>query len=42
MDVPKDDFEVGWFNRDPKSGNQGNAVLAGHVDSRTDQQSSLT
>ncbi|WP_368503811.1 class F sortase [Alkalihalophilus sp. As8PL] len=35
MDVPEDPFEVGWFNRGTKPGNQGHAVLAGHVDSRT-------
>ncbi|MBS2970498.1 class F sortase [Metabacillus sp. KIGAM252] len=35
MDVPKDDNNIGWFEPGTKVGNEGNAVLAGHVDNKT-------
>lgn len=35
MDVPKDYDNVAWFDRGPRPGEQGNAVIDGHVDSRT-------
>ncbi|MBM7660175.1 LPXTG-site transpeptidase (sortase) family protein [Bacillus mesophilus] len=35
MGVPTDYMEVGWFEPGTKPGDRGNAVLAGHVDSKT-------
>ncbi len=35
MDVPKDDFNVAWYNLGFKPGENGSAVIAGHFDSRT-------
>ncbi|WP_456276261.1 class F sortase [Bacillus sp. AK128] len=35
MGVPSDYMEVGWFEPGTKPGDRGNAVLAGHVDSKT-------
>jgi sortase A len=35
MDVPKDYDAVGWYNLGPYPGEEGNAVLAGHLDSPT-------
>jgi sortase A len=35
MGVPSDYMEVGWFEPGTKPGERGNAVLAGHVDSKT-------
>lgn len=32
MDVPKDPTEVAWYKLGPKPGENGNAVIAGHVD----------
>ena len=32
MDTPTNAFEVGWFKNGPAPGEQGNAVLAGHLD----------
>ncbi|MFD1021009.1 class F sortase [Thalassobacillus hwangdonensis] len=32
MGVPEDDSKVGWFEPGTKPGNEGNSVLAGHVD----------
>ncbi|WP_090793728.1 class F sortase [Pelagirhabdus alkalitolerans] len=32
MGVPDDGDQVGWFNRGPKPGAAGQAVMAGHVD----------
>ncbi|WP_100374243.1 class F sortase [Bacillus sp. FJAT-45037] len=35
MGVPEEIDQVGWFEPGTKPGNVGNAVMAGHVDSRT-------
>lgn len=35
MDVPKDYANVAWYNLGPKPGAAGNAVIAGHLDSKT-------
>ena len=35
MDVPKDFNNVGWYKYGIKPGEQGNAVLAGHLDTPT-------
>lgn len=35
MGVPEDEAQVGWFEPGVKPGSQGNAVIAGHVDSAT-------
>lgn len=35
MSVPADVAEVGWYRHGPVPGAEGSAVLAGHVDSRT-------
>lgn len=35
MTVPEDVREVGWYRHGPVPGRDGSAVLAGHVDSRT-------
>jgi hypothetical protein len=35
MTVPTDVVEVGWYRHGPTPGARGSAVLAGHVDSRT-------
>ena len=35
MDVPKEYANVGWFNQRARPGEPGNAVVAGHVDSKT-------
>jgi hypothetical protein len=35
MEVPEDFAQTGWFDRGPKPGRVGPAVIAGHVDSRT-------
>jgi sortase A len=32
MDVPKNDMNVAWYNLGPKPGEQGSAVMAGHLD----------
>lgn len=32
MDVPKDPNQVAWYRLGPRPGEQGNAVVAGHVD----------
>ena len=35
MDVPKDDNNVGWYSLGVMPGAQGNAVVAGHFDTKT-------
>lgn len=35
MEVPEDFAETGWFDRGPRPGRVGPAVIAGHVDSKT-------
>ncbi len=37
MDVPKDPSDVAWFEKGFRPGEQGNAVIAGHLDSATDR-----
>ncbi len=32
MDTPKSAFDVGWFHKGPRPGENGHAVLAGHLD----------
>lgn len=32
MDIPKDQFNVAWYNRGPKPGEKGSAVIDGHLD----------
>ncbi len=32
MDIPKDQFNVAWYNRGPRPGEQGSAVIDGHLD----------
>lgn len=39
MDVPKNANNVAWFNRGPRPGELGSAVIAGHRDSATDMTS---
>jgi sortase A len=34
MDVPKDDFDVGWYKYGAIPGEKGSAVLAGHFDTK--------
>lgn len=34
MEVPNNTIETGWYNPGYKPGSQGNAVIAGHVDSK--------
>jgi LPXTG-site transpeptidase (sortase) family protein len=35
MDVPKDYSQTAWYEPGPRPGEQGNAAIAGHVDSKT-------
>lgn len=35
LQVPKDPFEVGWYQRGPLPGNGGTALFVGHLDSET-------
>ncbi len=35
MDVPKDADNVAWYNLGPRPGEQGSAVIAGHLDKET-------
>lgn len=35
MDVPKDEWNVAWYELGPKPGELGNAAIAGHLDSTT-------
>lgn len=35
MDVPKDPDKVAWYNLGPRPGEQGSAVIAGHLDKAT-------
>lgn len=35
MDIPKADQNVAWYNLGAKPGERGNAVLAGHLDTKT-------
>jgi LPXTG-site transpeptidase (sortase) family protein len=35
MDVPQDYWRVGWYELGPRPGEQGNAVIAGHLDTMT-------
>lgn len=35
MDVPKDISDVGWYDLGPRPGDVGNAVIDGHLDSKT-------
>jgi sortase (surface protein transpeptidase) len=35
MDVPKNEWDAGWYEFGPKPGEPGNAVIAGHLDSKT-------
>lgn len=35
MDVPKDYSKTAWYEPGPRPGDQGNAAIAGHVDSKT-------
>lgn len=35
MDVPKDVYNVGWYNQGFKPGERGSAVMAGHLDTST-------
>lgn len=35
MDVPKDYGKTAWYEPGPRPGDQGNAAIAGHVDSKT-------
>jgi len=34
MGSPRDPLAVGWYNRGPRPGEKGNALLSGHVDNR--------
>jgi len=34
MDVPKDPHEAAWYELGPRPGEQGSAVIAGHVDTK--------
>ena len=35
MDVPKNDYNVAWYNLGYRPGEQGSAVMAGHFDTRS-------
>lgn len=35
MDVPKNEWNVAWYELGPKPGEKGNAAIAGHLDSKT-------
>lgn len=35
MDIPKKDEDVAWYNLGAKPGERGNAVMAGHLDTKT-------
>lgn len=35
VDIPDDVSQVGWYNRGPRPGEDGNAFMTSHVDSRT-------
>jgi len=35
MDIPKDYADTAWYEPGPRPGDQGNAAIAGHVDSKT-------
>ncbi|AZB43068.1 class F sortase [Bacillus sp. FJAT-42376] len=35
MDVPKNDQHTAWYKQGARPGEQGNAVIAGHVDNKT-------
>jgi sortase A len=35
MDIPKKDQDVAWYNLGAKPGEAGNAVMAGHLDTKT-------
>lgn len=35
MDVPKNDWNVAWYQHGPKPGERGNSVIAGHLDTAT-------
>ncbi len=35
MDVPKEDMNVAWYNKGYKPGEDGSAVLAGHLDTQS-------
>jgi sortase (surface protein transpeptidase) len=35
MDVPKNYDDTAWYQLGPRPGEQGNAAIAGHVDSKT-------
>src|SRR5438309_658887 len=37
MDVPKESNDVGWYKLGFRPGEQGNAVMAGHLDTATDR-----
>ena len=34
MDVPKNDFGIGWFNLGPRPGEVGSSVMVGHFDDK--------
>jgi len=38
MDVPSDITKVGWFDRGPRPGEKGNAVIAGHLNGPNNAQ----
>jgi len=35
VEIPEDVQEIGWYNRGPRPGEDGNAFMTSHVDSRT-------
>ena len=35
VDIPDDVSQVGWYNRGPRPGEDGNAFMTSHIDSRT-------
>lgn len=39
MDVPKNDFNAGWYNLGPKPGEIGKAVIDGHLDTPSGEPS---
>jgi hypothetical protein len=41
VEIPEDVQEIGWYNRGPRPGEDGNAFMTSHVDSRTQGQGVL-
>lgn len=42
MEVPSNTLDVGWFDRGPRPGEKGSAVIAGHLDGKNDKEGVFT